>query len=158
WGEISCILASLVMAPILLSVNVDEAVRLLVMAIVATATGIGVSVLGGPERKERLVDFYTRARPCGFWKPIAASLGEDGNEPVRRLRRGIGATLFSALSIFCVLTGVGAWMAGSPAPTWFPWPTAWIVLLLLVGAGLVPVWWRLGFGEDLPPAKEKPPS
>ena len=155
WGEISCILASLVMAPLLLGANLDEAVRLLVMALVATSTGIAVSLLGKPEQKDRLMDFYSRARPCGFWKPIAVSLGEDGDEGVRRLRRGVMAMLLSALSMFCVLTGVGSWMSGSPAPTWFPWRSAWIAALVFVGVGLVPLWWRLGFREDLPETKQK---
>ena len=147
WGEISCILASLLMAPILLMVQLDEAVRLLIMAVGATTTGIVVSLLAGPEHKDRLLDFYMRARPPGFWKPIAMLAGDDGEEGVRRLYRGLSATLLSALSIFCLLTGLGSWMSGSPAPTWFPWRVSWIAGLLIVGIGLIPVWWRLGFRE-----------
>ncbi len=147
WGEISCILASLLMAPILLMVQLDEAVRLLIMAVGATTTGIVVSLLGGPEHEDRLLDFYTRARPPGFWKPIAMLAGDDGEEGVRRLYRGLSATLLSALSIFCLLTGLGSWMSGSPAPTWFPWRVPWMAGLLIVGIGLIPVWWRLGFRE-----------
>ncbi|MFQ5937815.1 MAG: sodium:solute symporter family protein, partial [Acidiferrobacterales bacterium] len=150
WGEISCILASLVLAPILLSTDWDEAVRLLVMAVGATTTGIVVSLLGRPEDKDRLVDFYTRARPPGFWKPIAALVGEDGEEDVRRLYRALGAMLLCALSVFSLLAGFGSWIVGSPAPTWFPWRVPWIAGLLVVGIGLIPVWWRLGFRERSP--------
>ena len=148
WGEISCLLVSLVMAPILLSTDLDEAVRLLIMAVAATGAGIAVSLLGGPEQTERLAEFYRRVRPVGFWKPIAISVGENGEEGVRRLRRGLSAMMLCALSLFFLLTGLGSWMIGSPAPTFFPWHAPWIALLLLAGGGLIPVWWKLGFSDD----------
>jgi hypothetical protein len=47
------------------------------------------------------------------------------------------------LSIFCLLTGIGSWMAGSPPPGWLPWPPLWIGLNLAVGLGSVPLWFRL---------------
>jgi len=143
----SAIGISILMTPILLNVEMEEAARLLVMAVSATGVGILVSILAGPERQERLVEFYTRARPCGFWRPIAISLGEKGDESVHRLRRGLGAMVLSAITIFFLLTGIGSWMSGSPAPTWFPWRGIWIAGLLLIGGGLIPVWWRLGFKE-----------
>ncbi|MFQ5935031.1 MAG: sodium:solute symporter family protein [Acidiferrobacterales bacterium] len=145
WGELSSILASLALTPILLNIDAHEAVRLLVMAICATTTGIAVSLLWGPEEEERLVEFYKRARPPGYWKPIAALVGENGAEPVRRLHRGLAATLTAGFSILWILTGLGSWIAESPPPTWFPWRIAWIILLLVIGIGLIPVWWRLGF-------------
>ena len=147
WGEIVAILVSLILAPILLNAELDEALRLLIMAVVATGAGVLVSLLFGPEDKDRLAEFYTRVRPCGFWKPIALSVGENGNEGVLRLRRGLGALVLSALSIFCLLTGIGSWMVGSPPPTFFPWRVPWLAFLLLVGGGLIPLWWRLGFSE-----------
>lgn len=151
WGEIASIVTSLVMAPFLLSSAFDEAVRLLIMATGATVAGIAASLLVGPEKTERLVDFYRRARPLGFWKPIARAAGEDGAGDARQLGRRLGATLSSAISIFFLLTAVGSWLVGSPAPTWFPWRSAWIAVLLLIGAGLIPVSWRLGFRDR--PAK-----
>ncbi|GMQ90672.1 MAG: Na+:solute symporter [Gammaproteobacteria bacterium] len=151
WGEIASISASLLMAPFLLYSGFDEAVRLLIMAGGATAAGIAVSLLVGPEKTERLVDFYQRARPLGFWKPIALAAGEDAAGDARQLGRRLGATLSSAISIFFLLAGLGSWLAGSPAPTWFPWRSVWIAGLLLIGAGLIPVSWRLGFRDR--PAK-----
>jgi hypothetical protein len=156
WGEISCILVSLVMAPILLNTDVDEAMRLLIMAVTATGAGIAVSLLGGPEQTDRLAEFYKRVRPCGFWKPIAVSVGENGNEGIRRLNKGVGAMVLCALSLFFLLTGLGSWMIGSPAPTFFPWRAPWIALLLLAGGGLIPLWWKLGFTEERESTGEEP--
>ena len=132
-----------------MNAELDEALRLLIMAVAATGAGVLVSLLFGPEDKDRLAEFYTRVRPCGFWKPIALSVGESGNEGVLRLRRGLGALVLSALSIFCLLTGVGSWMIGSPPPIFFPWRVPWLAFLLLVGGGLIPLWWRFGFSEKI---------
>jgi Na+-transporting NADH:ubiquinone oxidoreductase subunit NqrB len=78
---------------------------------------------------------------------VAASLNEEPRLGQRRLQRALAAMLTSAFSIFCLLTGLGSWLVGSPAPTWFPWRWLWILVLLLLGFGLIPVWWRLGFSE-----------
>ena len=59
----------------------------------------------------------------------------------------------TALCLFSLLTGLGSWLCRSPAPTW--WPFAWWVWIgaqLVVGLALVPLWWRLGFGERREPA------
>ena len=147
WGELATIAASLVLAPFLLASDLPEAVRLLVMAGAATVAGIAVSLLGAPESPERLVEFYRRARPPGFWGPIAIAAGDDGPAVARRLWRGLAAAFIAAFSMLCVLAGSGTWLVGGPAPTWFPWRAPWIALLLLGGLALVPLWWRLGFGQ-----------
>lgn len=146
WGEIACIAASALLAPVLLTFVEQEAARLLLMAVGATAAGVGVSLAVGPEARERLVVFYERARPPGFWGPIAAELRVDPAGDVLRLWRGLGATAVAGLSIFSMLTAVGSWLVGSPPPTWFPHREAWLGSVLVLGVALVPVWWRLGFG------------
>ncbi|MFQ5935523.1 MAG: sodium:solute symporter family protein [Acidiferrobacterales bacterium] len=148
WAELASIIASLVLAPILLSSDLPEAVRLLIMAGGATASGIAVALLAGPEQTERLIDFYKRARPVGFWGPIATAVGDDQSDAVRRFWRGVGAMLLSTFSIFFLLVGLGSWLVGSPAPPWWlPWRGLWIAALLVLGTGLVPIWWRLGFRQ-----------
>ena len=152
FGEIACIAASLLAAPLLLALEQPEALRLLGMAGIATAAGIAVS-LATPEDPERLRAFFERARPPGWWGPIAASCGADPRAPVLRLRRGLAAMVVTALCLFSLLTGLGSWLCRSPAPTW--WPFAWWVWIgaqLVVGLALVPLWWRLGFGERREPA------
>lgn len=146
WGELSAILASAVLAPVLLAV-IDtpdaEAIRLLLMFVGSTLTGVVVSLARPHRSLDRVADFYRRARPPGWWRPVAEAAGEDPSGDVRRLGTGLAAVAVGALSIFCVLTLVGSLIAQSPPPVWLPWRPAWLVLLAVVGVGLVPVWRRL---------------
>jgi Na+/proline symporter len=146
WGEIAAIAASLVLAPILLfTVPIEhQGTRLFVMAIGGTLAGVLASYVSGPESTERLTDFYRRAKPPGFWGPIAVASGEAADYAPRKLGRSIAAMLLCATTVFCLLTGLGSWMVDSPAPTWFPWHGPWIALLLVVGLAVIPLWWRLG--------------
>jgi solute:Na+ symporter, SSS family len=147
WGELVCILVSLLLAPVLiLAFPEEDALRLLLMAAGATSAGVLASLLTGVDR-ERLKDFYMRAQPPGFWGPIARQVDGAAGLAQGRFFRGIAATLLAAFSIFCLLTGFGSWLVGSPAPLFFPWRTAWITLLILVGGGLIPVWIRFGFQD-----------
>jgi Na+/proline symporter len=145
-GELAAIVASGLLAPLLLWAlpGEQEALRLLAMALGSTAVGVVVTLVTAPEPRERLEAFFARARPPGFWAPVA---GNRATEAVARLRNGLAATALAAFSLFCLLAGVGSWMLGSPAPTWLPHAGLWIALLLTVGAGLVPVWWRLAFAR-----------
>ena len=135
------IAASLLLAPLLLRFlpAQQEALRLLILAVVATGAGIGASLLTGPEPLARLRAFHERVQPPGFWGPVA-----DPRD-ARRLARGLAATAVAAFSIFSLLTGLGSWLAHSPPPTWFPARGAWLVCVLVTGVALVPVWWRLAF-------------
>ena len=145
WGELSCVATSLVASAPLLAFVDDEALRLLAMAALATTAGIAGSLLR-PEDPSRLVAFFERARPPGWWGPIARRAGVDPKRGVRRLARAGAATATAALCCFSLLTGIGAWIANSPVPTW--WPTswgAWIASQLIVGVALIPAWLRLGF-------------
>lgn len=102
-------------------------------------------MLTGPEDRERLLAFYRKARPIGFWGPIAAAAGDAPTAGPRRLLRAATAAIAAAASVFCLLTGIGAWLVGSPAPDWLPSRTLWIVGLVTLGLALIPVWVRLGF-------------
>jgi len=140
-GELASILAASVLAPLLLTwPEVGEAERLLWMAVGATGFGVAISILSGPETMEVLVAFYERARPPGFWGPVARAAGVDPAAGPRRLRLGLTAAGLCALSVFCGLTGFGSWLADSPPPRWLPSASLWIASNLLVCAGLVPVW------------------
>jgi hypothetical protein len=150
WGELASIGASAVLAPILLLTLADdrEALRLLWMAGGSTLAGVVASLVTAPESRERLLAFYRAARPPGFWGPIAAEAGADPSRDARRLARGLVTVAAAALCVFCLLTGLGSWLAGSPAPAWLPSRPAWIALLVALGALLVPVWIALGKGID----------
>jgi Na+/proline symporter len=146
WSEISAVFTSLVTAPLLLALlpAESEAVRLLLVAGASTTAAVGAAVLAGPEPLERLVAFYGRARPPGFWGPVAKAAGGDASSDRSRLLRGLAAVGLAAFSIFCLLVGVGSWLISSPPPDLVPDRALWISLLLGLGLGLVPLWWRLG--------------
>ena len=150
WGELSSILASIVIAPILLwqTSQADEATRLLMMAFGATTVSILVSLLTKSEDQRHLKEFYRRAHPPGFWGPIAKTIGTPAEEAQSRLWKALLATVLAALSLFFVLTGLGSLMAQSPSPLWFPWRDGWIASLLIAGVALIPAWLRLAFGKS----------
>jgi len=148
WAEIAAILISLVIAPILL-IYVDDqhhALRLLVMAVVSTVAALVAIRVAGPEDRDRLLSFYERVRPLGFWGPIAEAVGNDDGP--RRLWRSLQTMMTCGFSVFCLLVGIGTWLTGSPPPFWFPWQSLWIVGLILTGLALCPLWYQLGFNDQ----------
>jgi Na+/proline symporter len=149
-GELAAIAASLVLAPAALWFLPAEqqALRLLLVAAGSTAAGIAVSLWLGPEDAEQVRAFYARVRPHGFWGPVAAASGADARADARRLAHRLGATAASTLGIFCLLTGLGSWLASSPAPFGLESRAAWIAALLALGAMLLPVGLRLGARPD----------
>ena len=94
-----------------------------------------------------LKKFYTQAQPPGFWGGVRKHV-DTNDDPEKRFYRGVLATFCASFSFFCLLTGFGSMICGSPAPTWFPIRWLWLTMVILVGVLLVPVWWRLGFKED----------
>jgi Na+/proline symporter len=148
WGEIAAIAASMVAAPILLKSVEQGAARMLIIAVVATAAALLAVFLAGPENRDKLEAFYRKVRPPGFWFPIARQVDPDGYRGPAVLKRSLGAMLLSSLSVFCLLTGIGSWLVGSPPPLFFPWPLLWSLGLIAVGLGLCPLWIRLGFTGD----------
>ena len=150
WGELACMIASVIMAPLLLWVfpGQQEEMRLLIMGIGAGVIGVIVSWFTGPEDFDRLEKFYRRALPPGFWGPIEERVHPEQNDSVRRFWRALLAMGLTALSIFCLLTGIGTWLVGSPAPGWMPWREVWIGGLLLAGIVLIPIWIKIGFQKS----------
>lgn len=143
-GELVAIGVSSVFAPLLLLTIPDtyEALRLLIVAVVSTGAGIWASVRTATPSDEQLLSFYRQVRPPGFWGPQHKALGEDPQEGPHRLGRTLVAVMSAALSVFLLLTGLGSWLFSSPAPSWFPWRSVWLLLLLVLSVGLVPLWWR----------------
>ena len=160
WAEIAAMLTSLVAAPLLMIYIDDDrhAVRLLAVAAAATAAALAAVRIAGPEDRTLLVAFYRRVRPPGFWGPVArdaragadAGASPDAAAGPARLGRSLAAAGICALSVFCLLVGTGSWIAGSPAPRWFPFDAAWRVGLVAAGLALAPGWYRLGYGAARP--------
>ena len=147
WAEIAAVVASMVVAPVLMVFVGDDqhATRLLVVAVVSTIAALVAIAVAGPEDRDQLVRFYRKIRPVGFWGPVAADAGVVGNEEPRRLGRALAATATCALSVFCLLVGIGTWMTGGAGPTWLPSASLWSAGLVLAGAALTPIWFRLGY-------------
>ncbi len=151
WGELACIMTSLVLAPLLLwGFPEQEELRLLIMGLGSGIIGVGVSLATGPEDQDRLENFFQRAQPPGFWRPIEEQIHPNHPSSSQRFWQVVLAMGLAALSIFCVLTGIGSWMVGSPAPFWMPSRTIWIAGLLILGMMLCPLWIKLGFHESKP--------
>ena len=148
WGELACLLTSIILAPLLLwGLSDHEALRLLIMGIGSGIIGVGVSLVTGPEDDDCLETFYRRAHPPGFWGPIEQRVHFDTSNSRRRFWRAVLAMLLAGFSIFCFLIGIGSWMVGSPSPSWIPWREGWILGLLIVGMLLCPLWIQLGFQQ-----------
>ncbi|MCH8885810.1 MAG: Na+:solute symporter [SAR324 cluster bacterium] len=158
WAEIAAIGASVVLAPVLMMTVDDPATRLLAIAAGSTLAALAAIRLAGPETRDKLIHFHQKVRPAGFWHPIARDAGGGADAETthddgpRRLWRALGATFVCGFSVFCLLVGIGSWLAGSPPPVWFPWKLPWVGLLIALGCLLTPLWVRLGFSEadDIP--------
>ena len=149
WAEIAAVLTSLFAAPLLMVYLGDDqhALRLLLVAAFATAAALIAVRVAGPEDPTRLAAFYRKVRPVGFWGPVARDAGAAADDGPSRLGRALAATGACAVSIFCLLVGLGSWLAGSPAPTWLPFEAAWQGGLIVAGVALVPLWYRLGYRD-----------
>ena len=149
WAEIAAVLVSLVVAPLLMAYVDDEqqAIRLLSVAVLSTVAALVAIRVAGPEDRQLLVTFYRKVRPVGFWGPVAVDAGVASDDGPQRLWRAMAAVGICGLSVFCLLVGIGTWMAGSPSPAWFPFDTLWKTGLVLAGVALTPVWLRLGYRD-----------
>ena len=146
WGEIAAMLASSVLAPVLMTSLDDDqqALRLLLAATGSTLAALGAVWLKGPEDTDRLQAFYRRVRPIGFWGPVARQVDAEWRGAARPFWRAVGATLTCSAAVFCLLVGMGTWLVGAPAPLWLQSRPIWVGGLLVVGLALTPVWYRLG--------------
>ncbi|MEE8311040.1 MAG: sodium transporter [Candidatus Binatia bacterium] len=154
-AEIASLAASMLMAPVLIAtVPADmEAVRLLVMAAVSTAAAVSISLLRPPRDHGALVAFYRRVQPPGFWGPIAAAAGDEraatSDECAaarRRLFAGLARTGAAAVSLFCMLVGIGTLLVAGTVPAWVPWPALWSPTLIAASLLLAPTFLRTGEG------------
>ena len=136
-GELSAIIASTMLAPLLLTQVEGEGARILLMTIATTFIVVGLSLFGPTTPSERVKEFYRRVEPPGFWGPVARACGHEPSVAAMRLRSGLLTAGGTALAIFCLLVGIGSWLFVGPAPSWFPWRGPWIAALLLVAAALL---------------------
>lgn len=74
WSEISALLASLIINFLLVALGVKVQHRFVLLVPLSIIVWVTVTLLTRPEPKEKLVEFYKRVRPGGFWRPIQEEL------------------------------------------------------------------------------------
>ncbi|MFQ5416479.1 MAG: sodium transporter, partial [Myxococcota bacterium] len=105
WGELASIAVSACFAPLAILALDGEALQMLLTAGLSTAACVGVSCWTGPEPRDVLVAFYQRARPPGWWGPVAREANRPADESLRALRRALFQTACAAVSLFAALLG-----------------------------------------------------
>lgn len=151
WGELAAILASAALVPAVLFLVPDDfaPLRLLVVAACSTTAAVGVSLWVRPADPAALRAFYLRVHPPGLWGPVARACGESASVPAATLARGLTATALAAVTVFCLLIGIGTWLLEATPPAWLPGRAAWIALNLALGLAVIPLWLRLGFPQPV---------
>lgn len=144
WGELFAVVAGMVLGfwVVFISGDLSEADGLLIVAagsLAACLTGVFVM---GPENKETLKRFYHRVDPAGFWGPVSSLENGKDDQGRRRFRLGVVNTLTCSLSLFCFLVAFGSWLVQAPHPQWAPNLSMWIILNLVIGTAVMPIWLR----------------
>lgn len=137
YSEVASIVASLIIAPILLLTVEQEWLKLLLMSAGSTVVMVAVTLLTRPTSDTIRDRFYTTVRPPGFWRRAAARAGNPASEPIRRLLLGVKQVLLSAATVYLLLVGSGKAM--------FPQPGESVVLawvLIVLGLATIPFTWR----------------
>ena len=135
WCEIGSILVSIILAPILMWTVDADWQRLLIMALVSTGVVIAAALLMPGTEPARLMAFYDRVRPPGWWANTARGLNLASRASHYDFRRDIVAMLAAATSVYTWLAGLALLLLqiGSPMLA---------TGLLLLGTVAVPLWWR----------------
>lgn len=72
-------------------------IQALVAMIVSTVFWVSLTMITAPEKMERLIDFYKRARPLGFWTPVKlAIIAQEGPDAIPTPPSGMIAGGFGA--------------------------------------------------------------
>ena len=133
--ELGSILLSLVLAPILILTVDEDWLRLLIMSVVSTVVVIAAAYLMPGTEQSRLMAFYDRVRPPGWWSTTAAALELDTRAARAEFRDDIVAVIAAAVSVFGWLVGLAQLLLQTASPVL-------AAILLAIGMAAVPVWWR----------------
>jgi SSS family solute:Na+ symporter len=132
--ELTSILLSLVLAPILIATVDGEWLRLAIMAGASTAVVIASALWLPQTDSARLAAFYDRVRPPGWWPKSAALSNHSRGAAPRALARGLVAAVTCVVTVFSWLTGISLLML----QTVNPFSAAAFIAL---GFALIPIWW-----------------
>ncbi|MBC8277301.1 MAG: Na+:solute symporter [FCB group bacterium] len=104
WSEISAMIASSVISVCLyLFTDLDYALKVLITAGGSAVIWVAVAYLTPATAKEKLKEFYLRARPGGSWGPVKTGLSVNP-EPVKD---GIVNWLIGVAAGICFMMGIG---------------------------------------------------
>ena len=134
--EIGSILVSLVLAPILILTVEQDWLRLAIMALVSTLVVIAAALWLPGTEPVRLMAFYDRVRPPGWWATAARGLNLDVSAARREFGRDMLAVVAAAISVF-------GWLVGGAQLLLQTTSVTSSALLLLIATLAVPGWWRV---------------
>jgi Na+/proline symporter len=133
--EIGAILSSLVAAPLLMMTVQRSDLQLLAMAAISTTVVMLCAWLLPGTEQERLVAFYKRVRPPGWWRQTARAAGADPRAGQKALGTDLLAFGACAVSIY-------AWLVGAGKLLLQPDATVSAAVLIAVGTAAAPIWLR----------------
>jgi Na+/proline symporter len=136
YSELGSILVALLLAPALMFTVEAEWLRLAIMAAVSTLVVIGTAIWMPATEPDRLMAFYDRVRPPGWWTTTARGLGLDRTEPRREFRRDLLAVFTAAISVYGWLIGLAQLLLGTATPLMTG-------ALLLIATLATPAWVRV---------------
>jgi Na+/proline symporter len=132
--EVTSILLSVVLAPILIMTVDSEWLRILLMAGMSTTAVILAAFWFPKTDPAQLALFYDRVRPPGWWPRSAALVNDSRSAAPWALARGLVAVMACAVTVFCWLIGSSMLLLQT--------------LNILAGAGVIifgcaaiPFWW-----------------
>lgn len=134
-AELAAIVASILLAPVLLHTVEAEWLRLGAMAIGSTGAAVAASLIAAPVSREARLRFYRRVRPPGFWRRTALEAGEDPRAPLTQLRDALTDTAGMSAAMFLTLTGSAGLLLHPPE-------TSMAYAGLLLAAALLTLWWH----------------
>jgi solute:Na+ symporter, SSS family len=129
YSEIAAIAVSLLAAPVLLVTVEEEWFRLLAMSCLSMSAVVLSAWLAPPTDPVKLVAFFRRVEPPGWWGQTARRAGIEPAVPRRQFARGAALVLCAALSAYGVLVGAGTLLL---QPGRWPWALAMLAGTIVV--------------------------
>ena len=139
YSELAAMVVALIASGLLLYLLPDqdqEWMRLGLMALLSTVAAVGITFVTPPTEQRVLSVFYKRVKPAGWWRATAIANGDDGAQPLIRLRRDALLVLTGSVSLLFMLVGVGRLIVQAPG-------NSMLVSLLYIGVSFcaLPFWW-----------------
>jgi Na+/proline symporter len=113
WSEISAMVASSVLGAVLQlspewgGPTFPFAAKVFLNILGSTAVWIAVTYMTPPAAMDRLMEFYRRVRPPGWWGPVREAVGELPRARSAGLRRGLLLWLLGTTFIYAAMFGAG---------------------------------------------------